>query len=42
MYVGGGGVDAEEERVDWFALIVLWLSVLCVSYSWCPALVCSL
>ena len=32
---------AEGERVGFFQLIVLWLSVFCVSYSYCPGLVCS-
>ena len=33
---------AEEERAGCFTLIVLWLSVFCVSSSWCIGLVCSL
>ena len=33
---------AEEERVGCFTLIVLWLSVFCVSSSRCLGLVCSL
>ena len=33
---------AEEERVGCFTLIVLWLSVFCVSSSLCRGLVCSL
>ena len=33
---------AEEERAGCFTLIVLWLSVLCVSSSLCHRLVCNL